>query len=258
MRKKTKITYQLPNDINQQTLPKHIAIIMDGNGRWAKKRGKPRIIGHHAGVDAVREIVRACGEINIECLTLYTFSSENWRRPELEVMGLMKLLSQTLTKEINELDRNNVRLSTIGRMSGLPEEIQNRFQTAIEQLAKNDGLHLILALNYGGRAEIVDAVRIIAKKVKNNEIEPHQIDDETIQRHLYLGNVPDPDLLIRTSGEMRISNYLLWQIAYSELYVTPILWPDFSPECLFDALRDYQSRVRRFGGIDKIEGDEES
>ncbi len=249
MLRKTKKTYPLPNDINRERLPCHIAIIMDGNGRWAKERGKSRIAGHRAGVDAVRKIVRVSGEVGIGVLTLYTFSSENWRRPRTEVSGLMALLRKTLAKEVDDLNRNNVRLSTIGRMSDLPDPVQKEFDSSVRRLSKNSGLHLILALNYGGRAEIVDAVRTIAQKVKNEEIQPDQINEEIIKNHLYTSDVPDPDLVIRTSGEMRISNYLLWQIAYSELYVTPTFWPDFSPDSLFEALRSYQSRVRRFGGI---------
>ena len=244
-----KIQYPLPNDIDKDRLPAHIAIIMDGNGRWAKKRLLPRIAGHKAGVDAVRKIVRACGEIGIKYLTLYTFSSENWARPESEVSGLMKLLWNTLANEVEQLDKNNVRLMTIGRLYEMPENIQNEFAKAINRLSKNTGLTLVLALNYGSRIEIVDMVRKVSQKVKNGELDIEDIDSTIVSENLYTAGMPDPDLLIRTSGEMRISNYLLWQIAYTEFYITNTYWPDFSPDCLFEAIREFQNRNRRFGGI---------
>lgn len=243
------IKYPLPEDIDKDRLPRHVAIIMDGNGRWAKKRFLPRIAGHKAGVDAVREIVRACGEVGIDYLTLYTFSTENWARPDTEVSGLMKLLWSTLQKEVEQLDKNNVRLLTIGRMDEMPEKIQQEFNAAIEKLSENTGLTLILALNYGARTEIIDMMRKVAKKVESGELSPSDIDESVINNHLYTAGIPDPDLLIRTSGEMRISNYLLWQIAYTEFYITETYWPDFSPDRLYDAIRDYQSRERRFGKV---------
>ncbi|RMH71939.1 MAG: isoprenyl transferase [Gemmatimonadetes bacterium] len=245
----TTTSHHLPHDIHPESLPKHIAIIMDGNGRWAKARNRPRIFGHRAGVDTVREIVRTCGEIGIQHLTLYTFSSENWRRPKSEVDGLMLLLQRTLAREVDELDKNNVRLSMIGRMHELPDTIQKEMTKAIRRLSHNTGLHLVLALNYGGRLEILDAVRQIATKVQQGKLAPGQINEAIIDQHLYTRNMPDPDLVIRTSGEMRVSNYLLWQIAYSEFYITDVYWPDFSPDKLFEALREYQKRSRRFGGI---------
>jgi undecaprenyl diphosphate synthase len=243
------IKYPLPEDIDKERLPGHVAIIMDGNGRWAKKRFLPRIAGHKAGVDAVREIVRACGEVGIDYLTLYTFSTENWARPDTEVSGLMKLLWSTLQKEVEQLNKNNVRLLTIGRMDEMPEKIQKEFNAAIEKLSENTGLTLILALNYGARTEIIDMVRNVAKKVESGELSPSDINESVIDNHLYTAGIPDPDLLIRTSGEMRISNYLLWQIAYTEFYITETYWPDFSPDRLYDAIRDYQSRERRFGKV---------
>ena len=248
---KNTMEYQLPKDIDPEKLPVHIAIIMDGNGRWAKERGLPRFAGHKAGVDSLREIVRLCGKIGIKVLTVYAFSSENWKRPKTEVNGLMRLLQETLSKYINELDESNVRLSVIGRSEQLPPKVQQAIEKAKEKLSQNTGLHYQVALNYGGRTEIVDAVRSIAMKVKNSDLDPDKIDEDDIQNHLYTSGVPDPDLVIRTSGEMRISNYLLWQIAYSELFVTPTYWPAFTPESLFEALRDYQSRSRRFGGLKK-------
>jgi undecaprenyl diphosphate synthase len=244
--------YELPSDIDVTKMPQHIAIIMDGNGRWAAKRGVPRLMGHRAGIKTVREIVRACGAIGIDYLTLYTFSSENWKRPAEEVNGLMNLLKNTLSKEINKLDKNNVKLSTIGRMHELPPAVQDGFKKGQKKLANNTGLHLILALNYGGRTEIVDAIREIAQQVLDKQLKPNQIEEHTVEEHLYTRGVPHPDLVIRTGGEMRISNYLLWQIAYSELYITPILWPDFTSDDLYDAIRSFQGRERRFGGLKNI------
>ena len=216
---------------------------MDGNGRWAGARGLPRIAGHKAGVDSVRAIVRAAGELGVETLTLYSFSTENWLRPAEEVGELMKLLSWALNKETLDLDKNNVRLGAIGRLEALPNVVQAELAKAIERLKGNTGLRLILALNYGGRQEIVDAVgRALAAGAK-------AVDEETIGRHLYTADLPELDLMIRTSGEMRISNFLLWQTAYAELHVTPVLWPDFRKEHLVAALEDFQSRDRRFGGL---------
>ena len=224
-------------------LPRHVAVIMDGNGRWAAARGLPRVAGHKAGVDSVRAIVRAAGELGIEALTLYSFSTENWLRPKEEVGELMKLLSWALNKETLELDKNNVRLSAIGRLDALPAAVRKELDAAIERLADNTGLNLVLALNYGGRQEILDAAnKALASGVKT-------LDEEAIKEHLYTAALPELDLMIRTSGEMRISNFLLWQAAYAELFVTPVLWPDFRKEHLEAALEDFQKRDRRFGGL---------
>lgn len=231
------------------TVPAHIAIVMDGNGRWAKKRRLPRVQGHRKGVDSVRIVVRAAGEIGVKYLTLYAFSVENWNRPKSEVDTLMKYLSQYLASESRELDQNNVRLATIGQIHRLPEFAQEQIARTRSALAKNTGLTLILALSYGGRAEIVEACREIAAKVKSGDILPEEIDEPMIARHLYTRNIPDPDLLIRTSGEMRLSNYLLWQISYAELVVTSTLWPDFHKAQFFAALEEYTRRHRRFGRI---------
>jgi len=224
-------------------IPRHVAVIMDGNGRWAAARGLPRIAGHKAGVDSVRAIVRAAGELGVEALTLYSFSTENWLRPAEEVGELMKLLSWALNKETLDLDKNNVRLGAVGRIEGLPKSVQAELAKAIARLKDNTGLKLTLALNYGGRQEIVDS---IAKALAAGE---KTLDEDAIGRNLYTAGLPELDLMIRTSGEMRISNFLLWQAAYAELYVTPILWPDFRKEHLSAAIEDYQKRDRRFGGL---------
>ena len=230
-----------------KNIPRHIAIIMDGNGRWAKQRGLPRAEGHRIGMESVRAMVRACSELGVEYLTLYAFSSENWKRPRTEVAALMYLLEFFLKQEIPELNANNVQLAVIGRTHDLPASAQKQLAKSIETLSKNSGLTLVLALSYGGRAEIVDAMRGIAREVKAGHLEIADIDETVIARHLYTGNIPDPDLLIRTSGEMRISNFLLWQISYAEIYVTDVLWPDFRKTELVKALEDYGQRSRRFG-----------
>jgi undecaprenyl diphosphate synthase len=230
-------------------LPVHVAVIMDGNGRWAKQRGLPRVEGHRNGVESVRSIVRNCGEIGIKYLTLYAFSVENWSRPKDEVDTLMKYLARFLKAEIGELNRNNVRLEVIGQIYRLPEFVQEQLRKTQAALAKNNGLTLILALSYGGRTEIIEAVRTIAEKVKAGQLEPGEINDQVITQHLYTRHYPDPDLLIRTSGEMRISNFLLWQISYTELVVTPTLWPDFRKPQLYEALEEYTRRHRRFGAL---------
>jgi undecaprenyl diphosphate synthase len=230
-------------------LPSHIAIIMDGNGRWAKKRGLPRAEGHRAGIKSVRDTVEACGEMGIQILTLYTFSTENWNRPKDEVSALMKLLLRTLQMEIRELLENNVRLQAIGDLPSLPDMIRNQLVRGIEDTQGNTGLILNLAINYGGREEILSAVRWIAEKVLAGEIPPDRIDALMFQKHLYTAGMPDPDLLIRTSGEMRISNFLLWQLAYTEIVITDVLWPDFRRDSLYRAIEDYQKRERRFGKI---------
>lgn len=230
-------------------LPQHIAVIMDGNGRWAKKRGLPRVEGHRQGAESVRALVRAAGEIGIRYLTLYAFSVENWNRPKDEVDTLMKYLARYLKNEIPELEKNNVRLEAIGQIWRLPEAVQEQLKKTKAALAKNNGLTLVLSLSYGGRTEIVDAVREIAAKAKSGAIEPAEINERVVAEHLYTRNWPDPDLLIRTSGEMRVSNFLLWQISYAEFVVTETLWPEFRKPQLYAALEEYTRRHRRFGGL---------
>jgi undecaprenyl diphosphate synthase len=231
----------------QATIPTHVAIIMDGNGRWAKHRRLPRVEGHRHGVESVRAVVRAAGETGVKYLTLYAFSVENWNRPKDEVDTLMKYLARFLKTEIGELNRNNVRLDAVGQIYRLPEFVQEQLQKTKAALAKNNGLTLILALSYGGRTEIVEAARSMAQKVKDGRLEPAEINEHLFSQHLYTCHYPDPDLLIRTSGEMRISNFLLWQISYAELVVTPTLWPDFRKPQFFEALEEYTRRHRRFG-----------
>jgi undecaprenyl diphosphate synthase len=231
------------------TLPTHVAIIMDGNGRWAKERGLPRVEGHRNGVESVRAVVRAAGEVGIKYLTLYAFSVENWNRPKDEVDTLMKYLARFLKNEIGELTRNNVRLEVIGQIYRLPEFVQEQLKKTQAALAKNNGLTLILALSYGGRQEIIEATRAIAAKVKAGKLEPAEINEQAISQHLYTHQYPDPDLLIRTSGELRVSNFLLWQISYAEFVVTQTLWPDFRRPEFFAALEEYTRRHRRFGGV---------
>ena len=233
----------------QGSLPAHVAVIMDGNGRWAKQRHLPRVEGHRNGVESVRTIVRAAGEVGIKYLTLYAFSVENWNRPKDEVDTLMRYLARYLKNEIGELNRSNVRLEAIGQIYRLPEFVQEQLQKTKAALVKNNGLTLILALSYGGRTELVDAVRSIAKEAKEGRIDPAEITEKVVASHLYTRHVPDPDLLIRTSGEMRVSNFLLWQISYAELVVTPTLWPDFRKAQFFDALEEYARRHRRFGAL---------
>jgi len=229
--------------------PTHVAIIMDGNGRWAKQRHLPRVEGHRNGVESVRAVVRAAGEAGVKYLTLYAFSVENWNRPKDEVDTLMKYLARFLKNEIGELNRNNVRLEVIGQIYRLPEFVQKQIEKTKAALAKNNGLTLILALSYGGRTEIVEAVREIATKVKSGAIEPAEINEQMFAQHLYTRPWPDPDLLIRTSGEMRVSNFLLWQISYAELVVTQTLWPDFRKAQFNEALEEYTRRHRRFGAV---------
>lgn len=230
-------------------VPQHVAIIMDGNGRWAKSHSGSRVDGHREGVNSVREIVRASGELNIRYLTLYTFSVENWRRPRSEVSALMALLLTTIRHEVNELKQNNVRLRTIGRMEDLPWAARQGMEQAVKLLDANTGLTLNLALSYSSREEITSAVRRIAGEVKAGRLNPANIDDTIISSFLYTSEVPDPDLLIRTSGEFRISNFLLWQLAYTEIYVTDVLWPDFRRAEFYRALLSYQQRERRFGRV---------
>lgn len=234
-------------NLNTDHLPKHVAIIMDGNGRWAKQKGLMRTIGHEKGTKSVRETVEAAAKIGIENLTLYAFSTENWNRPKLEVQTLMKLLVSSLKKEIDTLQDNNIKLSAIGSLDQLPDKVRNELSEVIEKTHHNSRMTLTLALSYGSREELVQAVKEIGNKVKNNIISPEKIDESIINEHLYTQNLPDVDLLIRTSGEQRISNFLLWQIAYAELYFTEVLWPDFTKEELYKALHNYQNRERRFG-----------
>jgi len=237
----------LLNKIDKSNLPKHIAIIMDGNGRWAKKKGFLRNLGHKSGAKSVKQVVEACAEINVKFLTLYAFSTENWNRPKLEVELLMKLLISSLKKELNTLQKNNIKLITIGNQESLPSKVLKELSYVIEKTKDNNQLTLTLALSYGSREEIIKTIKEISLKVKNNLISPENIDISIINNHLYTRNLPDVDLLIRTSGEQRISNFLLWQIAYAELYFTDVLWPDFSKENLFEAILNYQKRERRFG-----------
>jgi len=230
-------------------LPTHVAIIMDGNGRWAKHRHRPRVEGHRQGVESVRAIVRAAGEIGIKYLTLYAFSVENWNRPQDEVNTLMKYLARFLRTELAELHRNNVRLEAIGQIFRLPELVQEQLKKTRTALEKNNGLTLTLALSYGGRYEIVEACRSLAAKVKEGQLDPAEINEKAFAEHLYTRHMPDPDLLIRTSGELRVSNFLLWQISYAELVVTPTYWPEFRKPQLFAALDEYARRHRRFGAV---------
>jgi len=230
-------------------MPRHVAIIMDGNGRWAKNRGLSRIKGHQTGAESVRAILKACRKFDIEYLTLYAFSSENWIRPKPEVTGLMALLKKFLREQSFELHENQVRLRVIGHAQDLPSSVQSELSRVMDETAHYKKGTLTLALSYGGRAELTDAMRAIAQKVKDGRISPSSIKEKTIQEHLYAPDIPDPDFMIRTSGEMRISNFLLWQISYSEIYVTPVLWPDFREPEFAAALENYQHRHRRFGDI---------
>ena len=235
------------NDIDINRLPKHIAIIMDGNGRWAKLRNKPRVFGHREGAKSVRKIVEATARLGIKNLTLYAFSTENWNRPKHEVKTLMKLLVSALKRELVLMKKNNIKLNAIGHTDKMPENVQHELQEVLDETKTNTGLVLTLALSYGARQEIQRAVQEISHKVKNNIISVENVDEDIINKHLYTQNLPDVDLLIRTSGEVRISNFLLWQIAYAELYFTKELWPDFDETSLLNAITDYQLRERRFG-----------
>ena len=237
----------LKDQIDNSRLPNHIAIIMDGNGRWAKQKGLIRILGHESGTKAVRETVEACAEFGIKHLTLYAFSTENWNRPKLEIQTLMKLLVKSLKKEIKTLQENKIKLTAIGCLKDLPKKAYKELEFVIEKTKNNTQMTLNLALSYGSRDELVNVVKELSVKVKNNIISAESIDESIINKHLYTNNLPDVDLLIRTSGEQRISNFLLWQIAYAELYFTDIFWPDFKKENLVEAIVDYQNRERRFG-----------
>ncbi len=239
-----------PSELDASQLPAHVAIIMDGNGRWAKKRLLNRIIGHEKGSETVRTVVRACRELGIRYLTLYAFSTENWQRPKVEVEALMALLRRFLQSEKSEMMENNIRLRMIGQLDRLPPKVRETLQETMVATKDKTGMDLILALSYGARTEIVAMVQALAEKIKRGQVEPEAITAELVADHLYTREIPDPDLLIRTSGEMRISNFLLWQIAYSEIFVTPTLWPDFSKEELLRILKDFQRRERRFGAVE--------
>lgn len=246
----------LKSQINITRLPEHIAIIMDGNGRWAKKHGRPRVFGHKNGVKAVREATEAAAELGVKHLTLYAFSTENWNRPSFEINALMTLLVQTLKREIKTLNKNDIRLNAIGALDHLPGDCHNQLKECIKNTAQNSRMTLTLALSYSSRWEITDSIKKIARAVKEGTLDPESIDESIVQNHLSTHNIPDPELLIRTSGETRISNFLLWQIAYSELYFTPIYWPDFTKDSLYEAIIDYQNRERRFGKIsEQLTGD---
>ncbi len=237
----------LKDKLNTGNIPKHVAIIMDGNGRWAKQRGQERLFGHAMGVESVREALKAATECGVDYLTLYAFSTENWNRPQTEVDGLMAILVDTITKEIESLHKNNVVVKTIGDLNGLPGECGLELKKATEITTKNTGTTLILALNYSARTEMISAIKSMANQYKNGELEESDFDSDLVDKNLYTAGIPDPELLIRTSGELRISNFLLWQIAYSELYFTEKLWPEFKKEDFYQAIFDYQNRERRFG-----------
>jgi undecaprenyl diphosphate synthase len=241
------IDADLLTQIEVDRLPQHIAVIMDGNGRWAKRRRLPRIAGHRAGINAVRQVVEACARLGVPYLTLYALSLENWKRPQTEIKLLMGLLREYLKKEIGELNRQNIRLGVIGRVQELPKPVLQDLQNALDRTRPNSGMRLTLALNYGARAELVDAVsELLANSTRNGSV---TIDEAVLSAHLYTRDLPDPDLLIRTSGELRLSNFLLWQVAYAELWVTETLWPDFRQKDLFQAIIDFQKRERRYGGL---------
>ena len=235
--------------IDLKRLPQHVAVIMDGNGRWAQRRHLPRIAGHRAGVKAAREIIETCARLKLSYLTLYAFSLENWRRPQAEIDFLMRLLREYLKRELPTIHKNNIRLLVIGRSEQLPEAVRKDIEQGMRMTARNTGMKLVVALNYGGRAELVDAFNAMFEQVRANGMSAFQADEQTISEHLYTAGLPDPDLLIRTSGEMRVSNFLLWQIAYAEIYVTETLWPDFSRARILEALVDFQKRERRYGGL---------
>jgi undecaprenyl diphosphate synthase len=244
---------ELLGKLDLKRLPQHLAVIMDGNGRWAERRHLPRVAGHRAGVKAAREIIESCARLKLPYLTLYAFSLENWRRPQAEVDFLMRLLREYLKRELPAIHKNNIRLLIIGRAEQLPEGVRKDIEHGMQMTARNTGMKLVVALNYGGRAELVDAFNAMLEHIRSNGLSAFQADEQTISEHLYTAGLPDPDLLIRTSGEMRVSNFLLWQIAYAEIYVTETLWPDFSRARLLDALVDFQKRERRYGGLNASE-----
>jgi undecaprenyl diphosphate synthase len=235
--------------LDPQRMPEHIAVIMDGNGRWARERGLPRVAGHRAGAESVRAVIEGCASLGVPYLTLYTFSAENWRRSQREVAALMALIEDNLRRELDELHAKGVRVRAIGRLAQLPRSLQDELARAAQRTAANTRLNLNLAINYGGRAELVDAAARLAEQVKQGALGADGVTEEVFARFLYTAGDPDPDLLIRTAGEMRVSNYLLWQVAYAEIWVTPVLWPDFRREHLIEAIRDFQRRTRKFGGV---------
>ncbi len=237
----------IPNTIDTNNIPKHIAVIMDGNGRWAKQNGKARVFGHINGVKSVRSVAEGAAEIGVKYLTLYAFSTENWNRPKAEVTALMQLLVSTIAKETRTLNKNNIRLDAIGDLESLPKKCQAELKLAKERTSKNDRMTLVLALSYSSRWEILNAIKSLLIDVKSNGFDPNELDEDSFKKYLCTKDIPDPELLIRTSGEYRISNFLLWQAAYSELYFSELLWPDFRKEHLWKAIEDYQKRERRFG-----------
>ena len=240
---------ELLDQLDLKRLPEHVAVIMDGNGRWAERRHLPRVAGHRAGVKAAREVIESCARLKLPYLTLYAFSLENWRRPQAEVDFLMRLLREYLKRELPTIHKNNIRLLVIGRPEQLPDAVRKDIEEGMRLTAGNTGMKLVVALNYGGRAELVDAFNALLDRVRRNGLSAFHADEQTISEHLYTAGLPDPDLLIRTSGEMRVSNFLLWQIAYAEIYVTETLWPDFSRARLLEALVDFEKRERRYGGL---------
>ena len=244
----------LKDQIGKENLPRHVAIIMDGNGRWARQKGGERLFGHKHGVESVRQVVEAAGELGIQYLTLYAFSTENWDRPRTEIDGLMTLLTVTIAKETAKLNKNNVRLRVIGNISDLPAKVRKNLMSSVEALDGNTGLTLVLALSYSGRWEIADAVRKMCLEAVEGKIDAGSIDAGMMEGYLATSSIPDPELLIRTSGEMRISNFLLWQLAYTELYFTQVLWPDYRKEHFYEAIVDYQRRERRFGKVEENNG----
>lgn len=246
---KKSISREAIMEIDGGNMPKHVAIIMDGNGRWARKRSLPRIAGHRSGVEALRDIIKCASDIGIQYLTLYAFSTENWNRPDEEVNGLMELLVLYLRKEIKDLHRNEVRINIIGDIARLPIKAIKEIEKSLELTKNNSGLTVNIALNYGAKSEILNAIKSICQNVINDTLKVEDIDEGIFSQHLYTKNIPDPDLLIRTSGEQRISNFLLWQIAYSELWFTEVLWPDFKPDHLIEAIVEFGQRQRRFGGL---------
>ncbi|NJP11820.1 MAG: isoprenyl transferase [Leptolyngbyaceae cyanobacterium RU_5_1] len=243
------VLQDLPADLQRECLPRHVAVIMDGNGRWAKRRGMPRIMGHRRGVDVLKNLLRLCRDWSIEALTVYAFSTENWGRPSEEVEFLMTLFERVLRKELQEMMQEDVRIRFVGNLSALPRSLQAEIERSMEETANNQGIQFTVATNYGGRQEIIQACRAIADKVQQGLIQPDQIDEALFEHHLYTVGIGDPDLLIRTSGEMRLSNFLLWQMAYGEIYVTDTLWPDFDRNEFHRALCAYQQRERRFGKL---------
>src|SRR5215471_14439965 len=245
----SELNSDLLTQIDSERLPRHVAIIMDGNGRWAARRKLPRVVGHRAGADAVRRTVETAARLKLECLTLYAFSTENWKRPRFEIRTLMDLLMEYLRKELHSLKENNIQFRMIGRSEELNISVLEQIRKAELSTFQNTGLRLNIALNYGGRAEIVDAVKKLGRQISAGQLQPDDVTEELIHQSLYTHSVPDPDLLIRTSGEMRISNFLLWQIAYTELWITPTLWPDFGAIDLYRAVAEFQGRTRRFGGV---------